>query len=131
MEDYPKAALKHLQDAQALNKSSRFDGAAYLAGYVVECTLKTMIDIENNSVPRIHDLSQLQARLQALSVVAGSRTGHLYITITQAINQILSWKPEMRYRGPYVAAPVAGKWLAEADDVYKKVIGSLTLTGLI
>ena len=37
----------------------------------------------------------------------------------------------MRYREPYVAAPVAGSWLAEADAVYKKVIGSLTLAGLI
>ena len=63
--------------------------------------------------------------------MAGSRTGHLYVAITQAINQIHSWIPEMRYREPYVAAPVAGSWLAEADDVYKKVIGSLTLAGLI
>ena len=37
----------------------------------------------------------------------------------------------MRYREPYVAAAVAGDWLAEADDVYKKVIGGLTLAGLI
>ena len=37
----------------------------------------------------------------------------------------------MRYHAPYVAAPIASNWLAEADDVYKKVIGSLTLAGLI
>ena len=43
-DDFPKVALKHLQDAQALLKSNRFDGAAYLAGYVVECALKTMIE---------------------------------------------------------------------------------------
>ena len=85
-EDFPKAALKHLQDAQALLKSNRFDGAAYLAGYVVECALKTMIEVERKNVPHIHDLSQLQSRLQALAVVAGSRTGHLYVAITQAIN---------------------------------------------
>ena len=71
-EDFPKAALKHLQDAQALLKSNRFDGAAYLAGYVVECALKAMIEVERKNVPHIHDLSQLQSRLQALAVVAGS-----------------------------------------------------------
>ena len=38
---------------------------------------------------------------------------------------------EMVTGGRAVAAPVAGSWLAEADDVYKKVIGSLTLAGLI
>ena len=37
----------------------------------------------------------------------------------------------MRYCEPYLAAPVAGNWLAEADDVYNKVIGNLTLAGLI
>ena len=88
-DDFPKAALKHLQDGQALLKTNRFDGAAYLAGYVVECALKTMIGVENKKVPRIHDLSELQSRIQALSVVAGSRTGHVYIAITQAIDQIL------------------------------------------
>lgn len=40
-DDYPEAALKHLQDADALVRGRRFDGAAYLAGYVVECALKT------------------------------------------------------------------------------------------
>ena len=131
MHDYPKAALKHLEDAQALLTSSRFDGAAYLAGYVVECALKTMIEVERKNVPHIHDLNKLQSRLQALAVVAGSRTGHLYVAITQSINQTHSWIPEMRYREPYVAAPVAGSWVAEADAVYKKVIDSLTLAGLI
>lgn len=63
MDDFPKAALKHLQDGQTLLKSNRFDGAAYLAGYVVECALKTMIDVENKEVPHIHDLSELQSRL--------------------------------------------------------------------
>jgi hypothetical protein len=90
-----------------------------------------MIDVEKTVVPHIHDLSQLQSRLQALAVVAGSRTGHLYVAITQAINHILSWRPKMRYRAPYITASVAGNWLAEADDVYKKVIGDLTLKGLI
>ncbi len=37
----------------------------------------------------------------------------------------------MRYRRPYVAASVAQDWLAEADDVYKKVVGGLTRAGLI
>lgn len=131
MDDYPKAALKHLQDAQVLFKGNRFDGAAYLAGYVVECALKTMIDIEKKSVPYTHDLSQLQSRLHALAVVAGSHTGHLYVAITGVINQILSWRPEMRYHEPHVTASVAKDWIAEADKVYKKTIGDLTLAGLI
>ena len=46
-DDYPEAALKHLLDADTLLKGRRFDGAAYLSGYVVECALKTLIQVES------------------------------------------------------------------------------------
>ncbi|MDW8396565.1 MAG: HEPN domain-containing protein, partial [Anaerolineae bacterium] len=42
-DDYPRAALKHLEDAEALLKAHRYDGAGYHAGYVVECALKTLL----------------------------------------------------------------------------------------
>jgi hypothetical protein len=42
-DDYPAAAAKHLADARALLAAQRFDGAAYLSGYVVECALRTVI----------------------------------------------------------------------------------------
>lgn len=41
--DYPGAAKKHLDDATALMNAQRFDGAGYLIGYVVECSLLTVI----------------------------------------------------------------------------------------
>lgn len=42
-DDYPAAARKHLLDAGALVDAGRFDGAGYLAGYVVECSLRTIV----------------------------------------------------------------------------------------
>ena len=42
-DDYPAAARKHLLDAETLASVSRFDGAGYLAGYAVECSLRTVI----------------------------------------------------------------------------------------
>ena len=45
-DDYPEAAGRHILDSRALVARRRFDGAAYLAGYVVECTLKTLIQLE-------------------------------------------------------------------------------------
>ena len=44
-DDYPDAARKHLEDAKVLLAGSRPDGAAYLAGYVVECALKTVVQL--------------------------------------------------------------------------------------
>ena len=42
-DDYPDAAGKHMEDSNVLIAGSRYDGGAYLAGYVVECSLKTLI----------------------------------------------------------------------------------------
>jgi hypothetical protein len=42
-DDYPAAAEKHLNDADALFRAGRFDGAGYLVGYVFECSLRSVI----------------------------------------------------------------------------------------
>lgn len=42
-DDYPAAAEKHLNDAEALLGAGRFDGAGYLLGYAVECSLRTVL----------------------------------------------------------------------------------------
>ena len=49
-DDYPEAAVKHMQDSGVLLAGGRYDGAAYLAGYVVECALKTLIQLEAGRV---------------------------------------------------------------------------------
>ena len=51
-------------------------------GYVVECSLKTMIDVENKTVPRIHDLHRLQSEVRTLAVLAGSRT-RIYLLLSR------------------------------------------------
>lgn len=42
-DDHPEAAGKRLSDARVLLPAGRADGAAYLAGYVVECSLKSVL----------------------------------------------------------------------------------------
>jgi hypothetical protein len=39
-EDYPAAALRHLQDAEALAQAERFDNAGHLIGLAAECAAK-------------------------------------------------------------------------------------------
>lgn len=45
-DDFPAAAAKNLDDANALLAASRTDGAGYLAGYVRECSLKAVIVLD-------------------------------------------------------------------------------------
>lgn len=59
-DDHPEAAGRHLTDASILQQDDRCDGAAYLAGYVIECTLKTIIVFRTAAgQPRGHDLDGL------------------------------------------------------------------------
>ena len=60
-EDYPEAALKHCEDARHLLSGQRADANGYLAGYAVECALKTLVQVEERStrLVRSHDLNDL------------------------------------------------------------------------
>ncbi len=121
-EDYPEAAGKHMQDSGALLARGRYDGAAYLAGYVVECALKTLIQLEAGQVGHHHDLSRLDRDLDSLAAQASSLAGRLYLGVQAALRASIilnGWRPEQRYRGPAVSATDAARWHREATDVYQ------------
>ena len=132
-DDYPEAALKHLQDAEVLLKGRRFDGAAYLSGYVVECALKTLIQVEAGEADHSHELAGLRDMMQVLAVRAKTRTGRLYGNVAALLEtaDVLDWRPEMRYRGPEMASGGADAWFREAREAYGRIIGNLVLEGAI
>ena len=132
-DDYPEAALKHLLDADTLLKGRRFDGAAYLSGYVVECALKTLIQVESGRARRSHELTGLLDEMDALAVQAKTRTGRLYVRVAAALRtaDILRWRPEMRYRGPEVASSEADAWLRDAHRACGQIVGRLILEGAV
>ncbi len=51
VEDYPRAAIRHEQDSASLFEAGRYDGSAYLAGYVVECSTKALLEMARTHVP--------------------------------------------------------------------------------
>ena len=132
-DDYPEAARKHLQDAEVLLKGRRFDGAAYLSGYVVECALKTLIQVESGRARRSHELTGLLDEMDVLAVQAKTRTGRVYVRVAAALRtaDVLRWRPEMRYRGPEVTSSEAGVRLRNAREAYDLIVGSLILEGAI
>ena len=132
-DDYPEAALKHLQDADALLKGRRPDGAAYLSGYGVECALKTLIQVESGRARRSHELTGLLDEMDVLAVQAKTRTGRVYVRVAAALRtaDVLRWQPRMRYRGPEVTSSEADAWLRDAREAYGLIVGSLILEGAI
>ena len=78
-DNYPEAAWKHVTDSGALLNVKRYDGAGYLAGYAVECTLKTLIQVENTRRVRVHDLNHLSSEVLRLLSLPAQRTAR-YVT---------------------------------------------------
>lgn len=101
-DDYPDAAAKHLADAKALLGNSRFDGAAYLAGYVVECSLKSILQVETGNAPRMHSLKSLANEVAKASAVATAATAKYLTPVVQNLPSasIVGWRETMRYRSP-------------------------------
>lgn len=132
-DDYPEAAGKHLKDASVLISGARNDGTAYLAGYVVECALKTLIQLASRQPYFSHDLQRLNSTLGTIAALADRRTHAMYasaMTILAGAG-VLEWNPEMRYRAAYVTGSTAGKWLQEATAIYTQIIGDLKMAGTI
>ncbi|MGC4065693.1 MAG: hypothetical protein QM784_13805 [Polyangiaceae bacterium] len=118
-EHFANAAARHLQDSKLLLDKSRWDGSAYLAGYVIECSLKALISTPS-SPPGVdlkelgHSLSLLQQRLDQMA--ASRKPGwkrnvprEFLSNLRSSLNSMpLPWEPAMRY------APDCGRWCQEA-----------------
>lgn len=141
-DDHPEAAQKHLDDAHELISQDRADGGAYLAGYVVECSLKALILYESGvpqqgSRPRWgkgaagHHLSELVALASSLAAVTGAKSARYLGPAIQGLATagIASWGPDMRYRAPYMTPADAQSWFADAQAVYQESVGQMLLDG--
>ncbi|MFB3776108.1 MAG: HEPN domain-containing protein [Bryobacteraceae bacterium] len=131
-DDYPKAAGKHAVDSRALLAARRFDGAGYLAGYAVECVLKTVVEVEgSNPRPFGHDLSRLNRESLQLASVASVRTAK-YAAPLRGTRLPVEWSPGLRYQPPgVVSEDQAKEWVTVAERLYEKVIVPMRLDGVI
>ena len=130
--DYGSAAARHWEDAISLTQANRFDNGAYLAGYVVECSLKSMIEISGTSPkPFQHDLATLSgdALLLACLMAPGLRRYNLpgspdFLAMSQ------DWTPEHRYcPSGQVPEATARLWLRVAEETYRAIVVNLILDG--
>lgn len=133
-DDYPGAASKHVLDGEALLAANRFDGAGYLAGYAVECTIKTLAQVEGESL-RGHNLGDLSRQALRLAALPSQRTAR-YVTnpnlTTLTYGDVPGWKEELRYQPDgYVGEAGAKAWVAEARRLYDEVIVQMKLNGEI
>jgi HEPN domain-containing protein len=133
-DDHPAAAGKHLMDAQILLEANRADGAAYLAGYVVECALKSIILVAGGQ-PWGHDLNALGRETLRLAALPGARTARYDPQMTPGhslYNTHAGWRETLRYREEgAVSLADARSWFAEAQAVYQGTIVPMRLDGVV
>lgn len=133
-DDYPEAARKNLDDAQALLAASRYDGAGYHAGYVVECALKTLLQADN-APGWGHNLGQLSHQVTRLAAGGSPHTARYLPKPPLAIAYELppsGWKETMRYRAPGdLNQAQAQQWVNEAKRIYTQSIQEMWKDGVI
>jgi hypothetical protein len=154
------AATKHLRDAEALHEAGRLDGCAYLAGYVVECSLKAVLLHDRSWDPTVgpngqHVAAKLAAvHMQLRKAPYGHDLVHLASqqlgaegakywpdltpgNVTQGVHlrAVLDWKETLRYRGedPQTdrAALRASSYLGWAAEVHARAIVEMRLDGVL
>lgn len=148
-EDHPEAARKHLHDARALAKVNRYDGCAYLAGYVVECAFKSVLLHEASWDERAgeHDRSKLDAErlhrqtnhrlgdllddIERVYAAATNRSAR-YLPRLPTTKAIRGWNPSLRYRAAgHVTNEHAREMYESAIKIYDDTIGKMKLDGVL
>ena len=133
-DNYPEAARKHVLDSEALLKVKRYDGAGYLAGYAVECALKTLITVETSRGGGGHNLNDLSARALSLLSLPGQRTAS-YVKqpgITSLMYGAAGWRETLRYEPEgSVSQSDSEAWVSEARRLHDEVIIPMKKDGVI
>ena len=99
-EDYASAAMRHYSDANFLREGGRLDNSAYLAGYVVECSLKALVACGEgpSSLVLGHDLPNLAGSALTLATLLAPGLSRYDVTDDPDVRQVLGvWKPDCRY----------------------------------
>jgi HEPN domain-containing protein len=128
-----KASIHRLEDARALVEAGRWMGAMYLAGYAVECLLKTKLMRRY----RCRNLEELETKLRKRRRIAelSSLFTHSLMTLVDLLEcrdrmrthpdvwgnftHVNQWKPAWRYWSNPATEEDANDFLAATERVLR------------
>ena len=136
-ESFSNSAGRHLHDAQLLLGKQRWDNAVYLAGYVVECSFKVLVEQyfkdDKGAVRKYgHDLTELEGRaMERLRVLYPILDKQL--PASRIAGTVLAQNhPERRYsKSGLWAEADATTAVQRAEEIYREIIPNLVLNGSI
>ena len=126
-DSFPQAAARHLHDAKILLDKQRWDNAVYLAGYVVECGFKVLVEVYipegKTAVKKYgHDLTELQGkamdRLRLIYPVL------MQLPASRTMGTVLDqYHPERRYyKSGIWNQTEAEEAVNRAEEIYQEII---------
>ncbi len=146
-DDHPEAASKNLVDARALRDTGRHDGAAYLGGYVIESSLKTLIlhDRSYEAATGVHDGAKLgqwhdklrrkpfsHDLLKLLLSSVGVQVARYQPDHASLSRVSQTWRESWRYRPEGRVSPDdSADLLDDATRIHQRIVIGLRQDGLL
>jgi HEPN domain-containing protein len=134
-EYFQQAAARHLRDAQYLLSQQRWDNTVYLAGYVVECSFKVLVEVYIDSLTAKkygHDLAELQGKaMERLRLIYPALD--MQLPASRTMGTVLEQNhPARRYAKSGLWSEIKAKAAAKrAEEIYLEIIPKLILDGRI
>lgn len=132
MEDYVSAAARHWDNVQFLADDNRWQEAAYLAGYIAECSAKALLE---RTAPDIlfrqlkHNLVALTGEALEMAVLLNPALRRYPVAGGPGVSR---WMPEHRYeRTGFLAEADFQQIVAEAQEIGRAILLELVLDGLV
>lgn len=103
-EPYSDAAVRHYDDAEALAKRRRFDGAGHLIGFAAECAVKFSVEAlrPTSSAPHLHFPELLERAKRLLH----GRRKHPMFSLLAGQSFMQGWDVSQRYGDDGTITPV-------------------------
>lgn len=131
-ESYAAAAGKHLDDAHDLLSRARYDNAAYLSGYVAECSLKALLAAHGTAGKLFgHDISALRGPALQLAVLLAPGAARYRPPAGPGPDHLEAhWDPSMRYTAcGQINSASAIAFVDGATSYYDALVVPLRLDG--
>lgn len=135
MENYASAAARHWDSVVLLTHTECWQEAAYLAGYVAECSFKALL--QTSSLPSTqrlgHSLMVLSGEALQLALVLEPAAARYRVqTLRPGGMGISGWQPEQRYEATDLARePEFRQMVQEADVIAHTILIGMVLDGLL
>jgi hypothetical protein len=134
-EHYHDAAARHLNDGSLLYENQRYDNTFYLLGYVVECSLKTIVaEGGRHDAILTHDLEKLSAEYFGLVLLLspGLRRYRHIVREEADRTRFLGWNTGLRYGSSGgTSKATAFEALQSATRIFRGIVAQMRLDGRI